>query len=323
MFDKKFYLLILLCVFFITVFVSCRKGETTEINSESRGTYESSINYDGRERTFHISIPSSYDGETPVPLVIAIHGGGGLSIFMLRETGFSDLAEEEGFIVLYPQGVDKQWNDGRPLKTTAYEENIDDVGFISALIDHVSSIFNIDKNCVYATGISNGGFMSFRLAYELSDKIAAVAPVTATLSDALYNEFPPPENPVSILIMNGTDDPLVPWNGGYVTILNQKRGKILSTEDTVNFFIEHNKCSEEPVTREMEDIDPDDDVTAEEIIYSGPGGVEVVLYKINGGGHTWPDGKQYLPKSVIGTVCRDLNGTKVIWNFFKRHEKSK
>ena len=318
---KNVILLILLFTLFTLITnLNCKQGKTTELNSEMRGLSSGSIKHDDLERTFFVYIPSSYDENSQTPMVIAIHGGGGTAYQMPGFTGFNELAEKEGFIVLYPQGIEKQWNDGRPLKTRAFEENIDDVGFISNLIDHVSKIFNINEKRIYATGISNGGFMSFRLAYFLSDKIAAVAPVTATVSEALYNDFTPLENQISLLIMNGTEDPLVPYEGGEVSIYKVKRGKILSTDDTVDFWVNHNNCLPDPEITEIPDKDVNDGTTVEEIKYKNNDGTEVILYKIEGGGHTWPGGSQYLPIIIIGKVCKDIDGAEEIWKFFKRHQ---
>jgi poly(3-hydroxybutyrate) depolymerase len=144
-------------------------------------------------------------------------------------------------ILVFPDGIDRQWRDGRR-EMQRNQTDIDDVGFIAAIIDEMISNYGIDPTRVYVTGISNGGFMSVRLAVDLSDKIAAVAPVTAQLSKALENRIP--QGPVSIMLVNGTDDPVVPFDGGHIRLFRfgHSQGEILSTAASIEHFRRHNKC---------------------------------------------------------------------------------
>jgi polyhydroxybutyrate depolymerase len=289
--------------------VGCRLASPKD---EARRT----ITHDGLERTYYLHIPSSYDGTAPTPLVMALHGGGGSAEKMNKLTngGLNLLADQQGFIVVYPQGVDKHWNDGRK---TINETNADDVGFLSTLIDHLAAEYNIDTQRVYATGISNGGFMSFRLACELSDKISAIAPVTAALSTDLAPTCSPSQ-PVSILLINGTDDPLVPWEGGEIEVGRHKRGKVLSTADTIEFWAAQNHCATSPIITQEPDSDPNDGTQVRrESRKWCDNGTEVVLYAIEGGGHTWPGGWQYLPERIVGKTSRDIDANQIIWRFFQ------
>jgi len=269
------------------------------------------------ERTYYLHIPASYDGTEPTPLVMALHGGGGSAEKMNKLADrFNDLADQQTFIVAYPQGVDKHWNDGREISG---ETDADDVGFLSALIDHLAAEYNIDTQRVYATGISNGGLMSFRLACDLSDKITAIAPVAINLSEALVAQCSPTE-PISVLVINGTDDPLVPWEGGEIEVGRQKRGKVLSTANTIEFWVAQNHCTPSPVITQEPDNDPDDSTQVRREIYKRcDNGTEIVLYAIEGGGHTWPGGWQYLPEWVVGKTSRDINANQIIWCFFQTH----
>jgi polyhydroxybutyrate depolymerase len=228
--------------------------------------------------------------------------------------GLNPVADREGFIVAYPDGVDKQWNDGREIFAAA---NIDDVGFLSTLIDHIARRYNIDPGRVYATGISNGGLMSFRLACDLSEKVTAVAAVTAALSDDLLRHCSPSQ-PVSVLLINGTQDPLVPWGGGQIKVGRQERGTVISTPDSIQFWVTQNHCWGPPNVSWEPDVNLKDGTRVRREAYEGcRDGTEVVLYAVEGGGHTWPGGQQYLPKSLIGRTSRDIDANELIWHFFE------
>ncbi len=279
-----------------------------------------SVKFDNEDRSYRIYVPDNLPEETAVPLVFVIHGGGGTDegIERVTKARFNALADEHGFIVVYPQGIDKQWSDGRDddFRPESHKNGVDDVGYFEFLIDEVSGEYNIDAQRIYATGISNGGFMSMRLACDASDKFAAVGIVTATLSNAL-GDICAPSNPIGIAIFNGTADPLVPYNGGDVKIFWQKRGAVHSTDETVEFWVEQNQCDTEPQTDKLADKDPDDKTRVTRYIYSNcADNVQVILHKIDGGGHTWPGGVPYLPKFIVGRVTDDINGADEIWEFF-------
>ncbi len=266
----------------------------------------------------HVGV--SCDSRVPAPLVIVLHGGGGTGAGMIKLTGFNAVADREGFVVVYPDGVERHWNDGRGVEWyRAHTQEIDDVGFISALIDELSRKLNIDASRVYATGISNGGMMSYRLGCELSDRIAAIAAVTASLAVDMVKEWSP-SRPVPVLIIAGTADPLVPWGGGEIRFGGRTFGTVVSVPDTVKFWVEKNGCMTTPVVRRLPDSDPDDGTSVRREAYSRcRGGAEVVLYVVEGGGHTWPGGLQYLPERTIGKTSREFNASEVIWQFFRTH----
>jgi polyhydroxybutyrate depolymerase len=283
-----------------------------------RGTLE----HGGAARSFYVHLPKGHDESNPAPLVIALHGGGGRGAkFDASTLGQTTReADRRGWVVVYPDGLEKGWDDGRPLDSPRDRRrgNPDDVGFLSALIDRMHSDYGIDRTRVYAMGISNGGFMSFRLGIELSERIAAIAPVTANLSLAL--EPQKPARAVPVLVMNGTEDPLVPYGGGQVRVLGKSRGEILSTAKTIDWWVANNGCTPPPAKKTLPDTATDDGATVEVESYTAcRDSSEVVLYRIRGGGHTWPGGMQYLPESVIGRVCRDIDGTEKIFDFFARH----
>ncbi len=276
------------------------------------------LTHDGRERTYALYTPPQPSAS--MPLLIALHGGGGRGSGMIHITygGFNRLAERETFVVVYPDGVDKRWNDGRGLtEWRAHRERVDDVGFIAALIDQISAEQPIDRRRVYVTGISNGGMMSYRLACELGDRIAAIAPVVAALPAHLSGCVPPHAMP--IILMNGTDDPLIPYQGGQIRAAGKALGPVLSADDTIAFWLARNGCGTTPLRADVLDADPNDGIFIRRTFYGGcDQGAEVALYSVQGGGHTWPGGLQYFPQAVIGPTSRDVDACEVIWDFCKR-----
>lgn len=322
--DKKAVVLIVLLFIVIAVFLNLSCQNELPGQDTCTGSYTSSIMFGGLERTYRIHIPQSFDKTKPTPLVIVLHGGGGSGRAMVALTlgGFNTLSEREGFIVVYPDGIGKHWNDGREgLRYRAHREKIDDVGFISALIDHLVKEFNIDKKRVYVTGMSNGAIMSYLLACKLSERIAAIAAVAGLIPKNLPLHCSP-SRPISVLIINGVEDPLVPWEGGEFRFGRLKLGRGLSVSDTVNYWVTHNKCSSLPTITWEPDKDPQDGTRVRKEVYGqGKEGTEVILYAIEGGGHTWPGGYQYLNERIIGKTSRDIDANEVIWNFFKKHIK--
>jgi len=258
-----------------------------------------------------------------MPLVFVLHGGGGSGSAMegigLRQ--FNRLADRHGFVVVYPDGVGRGWNDGRSdLKAQAVRDKVDDVGFLRALLAHLSQQHPIDAKRVYATGISNGGLMSYRLACDAADAFAAVAPVAANLSVELMQSCRP-AHAVSVAIINGTDDPMMPWQGGDIKVLWSRRGQVASTMDTFTRWLELNRCA--PPTRSAPlDRVPEDGTSV--ITHSADRCAdhsEVRLYEVQGGGHTWPGGQPYLGERLVGKVSRELEASEAIWSFFAEHSR--
>ena len=266
------------------------------------------------KRTYLLHVPPNVS--KPAPLVIVLHGGGGKGSQMEEMSGFTALSDKAGFIAAYPDGIGRNWYDGREGDfSEAHKEKRDDSGFIGAMIDEIAKHHEIDEKRIYATGISNGGFMSNYLAVKLNAKLAAVAPVIGGIGDPFHKEFKL-ETPVSALIIQGTDDPLVPYNGGEVA---KGRGKLISTEQALRLWVTATGCKKEPATDALDDRDPKDSCRVTRMRYTG-GKAEVEFLKVVGGGHTWPGGPQYLPKMIVGTVCRDFD-CAYIWEFFKAHPK--
>jgi polyhydroxybutyrate depolymerase len=315
--------------FGLSVFMKMVAGINLLSFPSSAGVDErASFMHEGLERTFHIHLPSSYDKSIQLPLVIVLHGrgGNGESMILITRKGFDKLSDKDKFLVVYPDGIELNWNDGRRDEESndrAHNEDIDDVGFISALIDFMISNYNIDHKRVFVTGISNGAIMSYRLACELSFKITAIAPVDGNIPHMLLPECLPTD-PVSVLAINNINDPLVPYEGGEIFghFHRVKLGKVLSVDESIGFWVNRNKCSNTPLLVEEPDMAPQDGTRVLRKEYkNGINGTEVILYSIDGGGHTWPGGFQYLPAWIIGKTSRDINASEVIWAFFNKHSR--
>jgi polyhydroxybutyrate depolymerase len=273
------------------------------------------------ERTYFVHVPSRFPGGRPAGLVLVLHGGGGTGRQIERHTRFSTLADHGGFIAVYPDAVDRNWNDGRGAAgIAAQQRNIDDVAFLSGLITVLTREFAVDPRRVYVTGASNGAFMSERLAAEVSQRIAAIAPVIGGMGPQVRDRFAP-KAPVSVLLMNGTEDPLVPYQGGPVA-RSRSRGETIGIPEIVRLWTTYNRCSGPPETVLLPDADPADGTRVRRTAYARCADrTAVTLYTIEGGGHTWPGGVQYLPRAIIGRTSRDIDATEVIWQFFAGHPR--
>lgn len=320
--DKK---VVLSCLaVFLIIFLTLLSGCIYKI-PEDPNTFVREFLFNGLNRTYKIHIPPSLpEGFSPA-LVFALHGGLGTGDGMERSLtlgGFNSLSDENNFIVVYPDGIERNWNDGRKnTSDPAHEQNIDDVGFLNALIENLTIEFNADPNRVYFTGISNGAMMSYRLALEIPEKIAAIAPVAGAIPiDILPEE--PSSIPLSVCVISGTTDPLVPWDGGTVGFKRKPRGIVISVPDSVMHWVNNNNCNNTPETVLLPDNSPTDGTRVYLHKYSnGNNNSEVFLYEIKDGGHTWPGGYQYLSKMLVGVTCRDIDANEVIWDFFNNHPK--
>lgn len=279
------------------------------------GNHKRSIKIGNLRRTYLLHIPKLYEPSKKLPFVIVLHGGGGTGEGMENMTNFSDLSDKENFIVVYPDAYKRHWNDGRGVqKYESHKQNIDDVGFISKLIDELAKELNIDVKRVYVTGASNGAYMTNRLAIEISDKIAAIGPVMATVHNEIAKKNPGRKIPV--IYFHGTKDPLAYYDGGDIV---SGKDISLSAEGLVEYWVERNGCGNEPKVEELSDKVDDETKITKYIYKNEKENIEVIFYKVEGGGHTWPGGLQYLPEVVIGKTSKDVNATELIWEFFEKY----
>ena len=311
--------------FYLTVFLVAIPAVWAAKPVLKSQTLSASMAFGGLTRTYRYYLPGRVTGApSKVPLVLILHGGSGNAQSMEKLTfqRFNELADQEGFIALYPDGVGRNWNDGREVPASrAHREKIDDVGFLSALIDRFVKEYGVDPLRVYVTGISNGAMMSLRLACELSDKIVAVAPVAGSMPKNGL-EACKPRFPVSVLFINGTEDPLVPYQGGWVHFLRQKRGEVFSVPESAKLWAWIDGCKGRPVTESLPRLDSKDPTSVQRIYWPiGNNKAEIVLYVIRGDGHTWPKGWKYAGEWLVGKVSRNLDASDVIWEFFKHHKR--
>lgn len=279
---------------------------TIEPAAFSQQTLTESISHDGMQREYIIYIPANYSGNTAFPLVLNFHGYGSSASQQMWYGDFRSIADTADFLIVHPQGTllngISHWNVGG----WTIGSTVDDVGFIEALVDSLSTDYSIDSTRIYATGMSNGGFMSFLLASQLSEKIAAIGSVAGSMTPETYNESNP-LHPTPVLQFHGTADVVVPYNGAIWT---------LSVEDALQYWVEYNHCNTLPSIFPLPDIDPNDGSTVEHIVYSdGDNEVNVEHFKVISGEHTWP-GSDF---GGAGTN-HDIDASEEIWTFFSRYD---
>jgi polyhydroxybutyrate depolymerase len=279
-------------------------------------------------RSYWLHVPPSYDGSEPVPLVINLHGAAGFNIknpfgffkscFMEKYTGFSEKADEEGFIIVYPNGklffrggafgFDSEWY------SIWFLNLVNDVGFIKNLIEKMEDNYNINSSRIYVTGHSSGGFLSYAVASWLSDRIAAIAPNAGAIGgreyeDEPYYYIPVPENPVAVIAFHGTNDSFVPYENSTQSV---------SVNQSISFWVENNGCDAVP------DIwISDTGRTIKKTYKNGSRGTEVILYTTVGGSHCWPGNDLPYNKNApwLYDPFKEITATDLIWDFFEKHPK--
>ncbi|HEY4127708.1 MAG TPA: PHB depolymerase family esterase [Gammaproteobacteria bacterium] len=289
----------------------------TPLLAQAAGDPKLEIEYGGLDRSYLLHLPNPTPA-TPPAVVLVLHGGGGNAESMAKQTGFDAEADKQGFIVVYPNGTDESrplmnllgrslltWNAGTCCGF-ARENNIDDVGFLRAVVTQVLKDNAADPKRVYATGISNGGMMAYRLACEASDVFAAIAPVSAVL------EYQPckPAQPISVFHIHGAKDENVPVAGGVGKKAIEKEDR-KPVQDTIDFWVKQDGCG---VT--VHSQEPGVLMTN----YGGcQGGSEVSYFLIQDGGHSWPGGQRI--SRILDPPSTALNATSEIWRFFAEHSK--
>jgi polyhydroxybutyrate depolymerase len=282
------------------------------------GDHERSVSVGELKRNYLVHVPPKYNPSQPTPVVLALHGGGSNANQMIRFCRLNEKADEAGFIVAYPDGTGNleralTWNAGNCCGY-AMRNDVDDVAFIRVLLTDLAKAAAIDRKRVFATGISNGAMICYRLAAELSDQIAAIAPVAGPMGAETCH----PEHPVSVIHFHGTDDQFAPFAGGQGK-RSISRTNFFSVEHSIRAWVKANQCPETPVVVQEPDR-TDDGMTVQRKTY-GPGtkDAEVVLVVIEGGGHTWPGREPRL--ALLGKSTTDIRANDAMWEFFKRHPK--
>lgn len=276
---------------------------------------ELTLEHDGVTRDYRLHLPTQYMDGDNLPLVFNLHGNTSNAFQQEFYTQFNVLADQENFIVCHPNGLpipggadviggtENTWN-------VSFQggADTDDTGFLNALIDQLYLDYDIDLTRVYSTGMSNGGYMSYKLACELTDRIAAIASVTGSMVPVELDNCSPTRT-MPVMQIHGTTDPVVPYDGAIWTT---------GMEPLVDWWVAHNGCMDGPAVTDIVDSNTDDGCTAELYEYTScEDGVKVEFYKITNGGHTWPNG---LIETGAGNTNRDFDATAVIWEFFSQYQ---
>ncbi len=268
--------------------------------------------HDGLERNYLLHLPPVLKGDAPLPLVVALHGRGGSAEQFSRDDGFNRLADRDGVAVVYPNAIDNEWEDGR--EKPGPPRDIDDVGFLEALIDHLIITYNLNPARVYMTGSSNGAMMTYRFACERGDRLAAIAPVIGSIPEMVAENCGVASVPA--LIINGDTDPLVPFDGGHVGVGNEMAGRVLAIYDSAALVADANGCGA-LVEVGFIDARPLDRTAVRVYDYAGcDGAAQVVLYVIEGGGHHWPGSAGPELAALAGYKTREIDAYALAMDFF-------
>lgn len=289
----------------------------------SGGAAAETLTHDGRDRSYILEAPRGL--RLPAPAVFLLHGGSRSAEKVRRSTRFHEDGERLGFVTVYPDGVGNQWNDAREASAVRGNqggEDVDDVGFLVALARKLAADGIADPARIYATGTSNGGMMSFRLLCEAAGVFAAFAPVIASLPEKAEHSCRP-ARPAPLLMINGTGDRLIPWEGGLVApMFPGDRGRVLPVEQTLAIFRRLYGCSaaEDSVTLHPGDFGIPLSITW----YRGcSGGGEIGLYRFEGMGHRWPAAaRRWIGgrwNDLLGPAPEGFPAAEYIWAFFERH----
>jgi len=270
------------------------------LNTNKAADLRDSFLVDGVYRNYILHVPTNYTTTQNYPLVLNLHGYTSNADQQQLYTQMNTTADANDFLVVYPNGIANYWN--------AFGAGADDVKFLDSLIERIKRSHKIDTRCIYSCGMSNGGFMSYTLACQLSHKIAAIASVTGVLSNssqqncALSHKMP-------VMQIHGTADPTVNYQTGVANAMG--------VEQTLNFWIDTNNCVLNQDTINVPNTNTTDGCTAQLIRYRQCDALsEVYFYKIVGGGHTWPGAFPI----AAGPTNGDFSASTEIWNFFKRHK---
>jgi polyhydroxybutyrate depolymerase len=294
------------------------------------------LSINNQTRYFRVYKPAGIAGNAPV--VILLHGGGPSMTEIFETTAggtrvWTNVADDEKFLLVAPNGFDattnnangtnQNWNDCRQLTSSNQGfSNQDDVAFISELIEWTKRSFSVDNTRFYATGVSNGGLMCYRLATELNAKIAAIAPFIANQPDP--SECPSPSAAMPMMICVGTLDPLMPFAGGNVAGSN--RGSVKSSAETLNFWLAVNGVPiTDVVQTNLPNVNTNDNSTIVKRLFGGSNpNREIEFYTVVGGGHNMPSIANPLSptaQTAVGPQNQDMEGARVAWDFLKRHKK--
>lgn len=277
------------------------------------GDHTRTIMMGEQKRNYLVHVPKNYDPKSSTPIVLALHGAAMDGSMMVWFSGLNKKSDEAGFIVVYPSGTGvgpiRTWNAGGFSGKMA-EGRANDVAFIGRLLDDLGTVVKMDERRIYACGMSNGGMMCYRLAAEMSDRIAAIAPVAGTIAI----EECKPNRAVPVIHFHGSKDNIVPFE-----MTEEKKPpfmKLKGVEESVQIWVKLNGCDQTPTTDTLSKEGDETKVTRTRY-GGGKDGSEVVLVVIEEGGHTWPGQKP--PVGFIGKSALNISANDLMWEFFEKH----
>jgi polyhydroxybutyrate depolymerase len=266
------------------------------------------IDIEGQSRSYLLTVPATYSPDAPTPLLLALHQFSDTASGMRKLTGFDAIAEREGLIVCYPQGQWRVWNAGQ-------RDSDADLKFLSALVDKLATEYRIDRDRVYATGISAGGMMAQYLACK-TDLLAAVATVAGSPVKRVLDDCEP-DAPIPVLCIHGEQDNIVPYTGGDVSTGGGDMS-FLSAADTAARWAAINACVDGPPPAEvLPPLQPNDSSRVTRYTYSCPDTAPVIFLSVGAAGHTWPGRDNWYPAFIVGPTSMQLDATETIWNFLR------
>lgn len=308
---------LILALFIAVGFSSMALSQSSSETSGKLRTHR--FEQDDYRRRYKLYSPrKAKDLTGPRPLVIVIHGGAGTDRGMMKldKNRWNELADQHGFYVVYPNAVDKLWDFGEGRTSNNLDKRVDDLAYFRRVLDGVSKRKNIDQRRIFATGISRGGQSSYYLACNMPERIRAVMPVAMSLPDFMQDDCRAGP-PVGMAIVNGTADPQVPYEGGWIKVFHKKRDIVLSTDETIALWRARNGCVVSAAATSQIDK-PGDKTSVSVREWTRCSGAPVKLYKVNNGGHTWPSGIPYLSSRIVGEVSSDISAAEEGWAFFSQ-----
>jgi polyhydroxybutyrate depolymerase len=305
--------------------IACARTPSTA--SDRPWTLRRTVGLEGRERDYLVHLPPQTANSDPLPVVLSFHGGGGNAQGQMTYSRMNDLADEAGFIAVYPEGTGRldgvllTWNAGACCGY-ARDHDVDDVDFVRQVVDDLAAFTAVDRSRIYATGLSNGAMMAYRLAAEASDLVAAIAPVAG----AAMMEPRSPGRPVPVLHIHSLDDPRALYDGGLGPPfpLTTSRVDHVPVEAVVNVWAENNGCDPVPTLDEKREGVPSGEGpphTASHLVYLDcAAGGDVELWRLTGAGHVWPGGTPGYLQSILGPSTDVIDANLEAWTFFLRFQ---
>lgn len=231
---------------------------------------------------------------------------------------FHNLSEQHNFILSFPEALNRHWNDAREDSISlSHYNDVDDVGFIEKVVTYAIDSFRVDPQQIFAVGLAEGGLMTYRLACEIPEKFKGFGAVAASMSLDQLVECRA-DTSISLIAINGTRDPILPYEGGQIMADELERGSILPVEDAIDYWVKQCECDEKYVLKDMANRDTFDETRSEKLTFDDcKDDRSIVLIRVNNGGHTWPGGRQYEGQKNIGKTAKDFDASVEIWKFFK------